>query len=154
MDKAERQEVSRREFLRLSLAGAAILSVFGIPGINAWADGKPDSGIPRLNPGFGIRKTSENEVELYTNTGNGKMLTHRFTGLEADIFRKIEKGISPESVIPILSQKHGMKEPECRRKMLAFLREFKKARLVCYDEKMMVWRTERDVQTGESNDSR
>jgi hypothetical protein len=148
MHKKEKQEVSRREFLRLSLAGATALSMFGVPRINGWA---ADAGIPRLNPGFGIREISENEIELYTNTGTGTILTHRFTGLEADIFRQIAKGISPESTIPSLCQKHAMQETECRRKVSASLDEFQKAKLVYYGESMMVFKTDRIVNKEGTN---
>lgn len=138
----EKQELSRREFLKLSAAGAAALSVLGISGINISAAENTDSGILRLNPGFGIREISENEIELYTNTGNGKMLTHRFTGLEADIFRQLKEGKSPETLIQPLSRKYGMKEAECREKISSSLREFEKARLVYRGEKMMVYKRE------------
>lgn len=138
----EKQELSRREFLKLSAAGAAALSVLGISGINISAAENTDSGILRLNPGFGIREISESEIELYTNTGNGKMLTHRFTGLEADIFRQLKDEKSPESFIQLLARKYGMKEAECRDKISSSLREFEKTHLVYRGEKMMVYKRE------------
>ena len=136
MQKNDDKNLSRRDFLRLAATVAGAAAVTGA-GFIAFRRTRADD-IPRLNPAFRIAELSANEIELYTHAGYGQVLKHKFTGLEADLLRQIDKEQEMQSLVALLAQKHSLPIDECRERINRSLRDFENAKLVYYGEKMLV----------------
>ncbi|MFQ5571555.1 MAG: hypothetical protein ACE5G0_17890 [Rhodothermales bacterium] len=132
---------SRRRFMRLAATLFGAVSVAG-GSILAYpqrrSSGFRNGSTVRLNPAFRIRERSPKTIELYTRLGDGRLLKHRFDGLEADLFRQIEEGQPAESLVASLAQKHDLSVAACRTITGASLQEFEEAGLVYYGDKMLV----------------
>jgi hypothetical protein len=141
MSKPIDEHLSRREFLRLATIGAGTLAVSSgsaVFGSQALAGGNPAKNKPRLNPGFRVREISRDEIELYTNLANGETLRHRFSGLEADLFREISRERTIDEMVVDLSKNHNLSVKACREQLTALLHEHEQARIVYYGSKMLV----------------
>jgi hypothetical protein len=133
-------DLSRREFLKLTVIGAGVFnlshttSAFGMKN-------KIQSNmetIPKLNPGFMIKKLSDNEIELFANKGNGKTLNYRFTGFEADLFLEIKHEKEKGLIVETLMKKYNMTRDKCLKAVDKLLRNFESKKLIYYGEKMLV----------------
>ncbi|QTA82827.1 tat signal-containing [Desulfonema limicola] len=131
------KEVSRRDFLKLAAAGTGAVLLLGNDPFFSQASGS-EKHTPHLNPGFRIKEISDNEIELFTRTGSGIILKHKFTDLEADIFREIEKQGSITSIIQAIASKHNISRELSQKKVSALLHEFEDAKLIYYGNKMIV----------------
>jgi len=129
------KHLSRRDFLRLAAIGAGAVAVSGG---NIFAQEMLTNNTLRLNPAFRIKEISDNEIELFTQTGEGKILKHRFTGLDADLFREIAKENPVEPLISVFSQKHKLSTEVCRQKVNQSLKEFESSKLIYYGDRMLV----------------
>ena len=139
MPESEYGRLSRRDFLKLASAGAGIFAV-GASGVCLAAEppGRDPADLPRLNPGFRIQSISPEAIDLYTHTGDGRTRFHRFTGLEADLFREIQKEKTIGEIFDALARKRGLSRAQCRAQMARSLKEFEAARLIYYGDKMRV----------------
>ena len=141
MSERKEKELSRREFMRLAVAVGSTVAVAGrgygvnkdIPSDLSQAD-----SLLRLNPAFRIKEISEEKIELYTNMTGGKFLKYPFEGLEADLFRGIEKEKEINPLITELAKKHNLTQDECQEKIQTLVKEFEGAKLIYYGEKMKV----------------
>lgn len=136
MQENDEKTLTRREFLRLAATLASAAAVTG-GGFVAYRKTR-SKGIPRLNPAFRVNEISADEVELYTHFGNGGVLKHRFSGVEADLLREIEKEQEIQPLVATLAQKHDLSVKVCRQMINQSLREFEEAKLIYYGPKMLV----------------
>jgi hypothetical protein len=139
MQNNDDKTFSRREFLRLAamVAGAAAVTGGGFVAYRETHPGAP-KGIVRLNPAFRVKEISANEIELCTHLGNGEVLQHRFSGLEADLFRELANEREIEKAIPALARKHHLSVEDCKKQVNQSIQEFSQVGLVYMGEKILV----------------
>ena len=133
--------ISRRTFFRIAatLAGSVVVagtsySLFSKYGGN----GSLATTTIRLNPAFRIKNTSKNEIDLYTHLPDGHVLSHHFTGFDADVLRQIEQGNTIANLRATLSQVHNLSQTTCEAKLVRSLRDLEKGKLIYYGDKMIV----------------
>jgi hypothetical protein len=140
----DKDKISRREFLKIAaVVGGLVIAGGGIKGSASflrWFSERNDSLLKewRLNPAFRVNELSANAIELYTHLGTGELLKHTFSGLEADIFRLLAQEQPIINHLPSLAQRNRIAINQCREKVLAALRSFKRSSLVYTGEKMLV----------------
>jgi hypothetical protein len=98
--------------------------------------------MPRLNPGFRIQTISDDEIALCTQLGDGRRMTHRISGLEADLLRGIEREAPMKEIIGTLRRRHGLSAEACRKRVRGALHVFENDHFICYDENLVVTRSE------------
>lgn len=133
--------ISRRTFFRIAatLTGSVVVagtsfSLFNSHQIN---ETLPPLAI-RLNPAFRIKNISKHEIDLFTHLPNGHVLTHHFTGFDADVLRQIENGNNITGLRATLSQVYSLSQTACETKLIKSLRELEKGKLIYYGDKMIV----------------
>ena len=141
MSEHKEKKLSRRDFLQRAaiVGGALAITGSGYLGyLSNRSNTATDNVIARLNPAFRIKEISGQEIELFTHTTSGEVLKHKFEGLEADIFREINKEREINSIIVDLTKKHNRSKDYSKEIIQGYLTEFKKAKLIYYGEKKEV----------------
>ena len=137
METKTEKKQSRRKFLKMvaSITGSAV-----IVGASIYKRKKRDrtDEIWRLNPAFRINEISTDTIEIFTHLGDGKRVQHRFSGLEADMFRAIDEEKKLNRTISKVAGRHHLTEAECRTQLNQFIDEFEATRLIYTGEKMLV----------------
>ncbi|MBN2357444.1 twin-arginine translocation signal domain-containing protein [candidate division KSB1 bacterium] len=135
----EKSNQSRRDFLKYAagIAGLALASG-GYVLTTSWKKDDVTGRLWRLNPAFTLKELSRQEIEISTTLGSGEKLRHRFTGLEADVFRYASQEKIIGSQIAILSKKHNLSEEQCRERICRSMEELAEAKLIYTGEKMLV----------------
>ena len=141
MKKKKEQDtlISRRSFLSFSVftAGMAI-----IPRSFAMTEKENQNEIlrkiPKLNPAFRVNVLNDGTVELYTNMGNGKTVTHQFIGLNSDLILGIEKRGTIKQIINDISKKYTFQKTECYREVKNGLDELENRQIIYYGKEMLV----------------
>ena len=127
---AHRQTASRRKFLLTAakVFGAGAAAVGSVMLYNRFLSLEPlDKISPVLNPAFRIRRVSDHEIDLYTHLPDGKIISHRFTDLEAQFLDELAKGTELTSLISKLAEENHMEELTCCRKLIPSIRDFQTA---------------------------
>ncbi len=150
MNRRKEKSLTRRDFLQLAatVVGVSAISSGGYFVFKKSTEKKlKKGGIPRLNPAFRINELSGKKIELFTNDGNGNILKHRFSGLEADFFREVAREQELDKILDNIAEKHKISISECGKKLKKSLREFEESRLIYYGDKMLVkiveWKNDR-----------
>ena len=134
---------SRRHFLKMAaaLAGSTVVVASGVS-VFVRESASPLESIWRLNPAFRIKELSSTEIELFTHLKTGKLLTHRFSGLEADLLRSISEEKNLQVLVPELAREQNMTRRDCLRGITASLNDFADAQLIYTGDKMLVKKVE------------
>ena len=141
MTKTTNAPISRRTFFRMAaaLTGSVVVAGTGFSLFNpAQAREKVQALAIRLNPAFRIRNISRNELDLFTHLPDGHVLTHHFTGFEADVLRHIEHGNTITGLETTLAQLYNLSQALCEQKLMKCLRELETGKLIYYGDKMIV----------------
>ncbi len=142
--KIANDKMSRREFLKMAaVVGGLALAGGGVKrsaGLLRRFTGQSDSLRQewRLNPAFRINELSTGAIELYTHLGTGELLKTTFSGLEADIFRLLDREQPVINHLPALAGRHNLSVERCRAKVRYALRDFKRSSLVYTGARMLV----------------
>ncbi len=141
MKEKDDNVLSRRKFMQLAatvVSGTALTGA-GVLYYKNWRSNFEElEMVWYLNPAFRVSDISNNELELFTHLSDGKILKHKFRGLEADILRQIEKESKIAASIEGLANKYNLSLHDCRNQISKSIKEFNEARLIYYGEKMLV----------------
>ena len=131
---------SRRKFLKIvaSMTGTAIVAGGTVTTLYKKKKQDQTTALWRLNAAFRLNEIAPDTIALYTHLGNGKRLEHKFSGLEADLFRAIEEEKKLHTMISILAKKHHLTEKECLKLLNQSIDEFAQTRLIYTGERMLV----------------
>jgi hypothetical protein len=133
------KDQSRRDFLKnasLLVGSIAVAKLLGC------SKNDPLKETWRLNPAFRAIEKDGGGLELFTHSGEGKRLSHRFVGLEADLLRMISANQTVMTAVQLLSKRHGIGETDCRAKVTRLLKEYSRSGLIINGEKIKVKVTE------------
>ncbi len=136
MNREKEKTLTRRDFLQLAATVVGVSAICS-GGFFVFKKSKK-GGIPRLNAAFRIKELSGDKIELFTNDGNGNILKHRFSGLEADFFREVAKEQDLDKILKNIAEKRKISMRECGKKLKKSLKEFEEASLIYYGDKMLV----------------
>ncbi len=131
---------SRRRFLTLVAKAFGIVSLSGggVSGRHSSPPALTADAVVRLNPAFRLRCLSDGQIELFTHLADGSELIHTFTGLEADVLRRTEKGEPLCSLVDAVSSTSGVPSAACRTEVATLLEEYRRAGLVYTGDLMFV----------------
>lgn len=131
---------SRREFLKIaaSIAGTAVVTGGSAAVLLKGKNQNMMAELWRLNPAFRMNEVSLDTIELFTHLGNGERLQHRFTGVEADLFRVIARETRLDEELVSIAKRHHLSIKDCKKQLSLSVREFEEARLIYSGEKMLV----------------
>ena len=131
---------SRREFLKIaaSIAGTAVVTGGSAAVLLKGKKRNVTAELWRLNPAFRMDEISPDTIELFTHLGNGQRLQHRFTGVEADLFRIIVKERRLDDQVVSIAKRHHLSREDCKKQLSLSIKEFEEARLIYSGEKMLV----------------
>lgn len=134
-------QLNRRNFLKKT----AVLGAATMTGI-IWSNCSKDQPILErdwhLNAAFRIAPTSDNAIELFCNDGKGNKIFHEFSGLEADMLLAIHQKKPLNEQITSLADKYKCSKKECRRKIIALLKEQEEAKIIYSGKEMLVYKSE------------
>ncbi len=141
MDPTCRLTISRRCFLKLT-ALSPFIGAAAFAATPASQFHIPSKEMPRFNPGFRIQKISDGHIVLCTQLGDGRRLTPRIRGLEADLLQGIEQEEPMDKIIEALCRRHRLSTGSCRERVNRALKAFEKDHWIYYNENLTVTRTE------------
>ncbi|MCX6143208.1 MAG: hypothetical protein NTZ35_08310, partial [Ignavibacteriales bacterium] len=133
--------ISRRTFFRIAATLTGSVVVAGTSFSLFSSDQGNETSSPttiRLNPAFRIKNISKNEIDLFTHLPDGHVLSHHFTGFDADVLRQIEDGNTIAGLRATLSQAHNLSQTTCEAKLVRSLKDLEKGKLIYYGDKMIV----------------
>ncbi len=140
MKKSTDRRLSRRDFLKMAatVTGSAALAGAGVFCGKSKEQQEMLTYQWYLNPAFRIDPVSNSEVELFTHLKDGERISHRFSGLEADLLLSLEQKVDLSANMGALAQKYAISAEECHKRVDQSLRELLDSNIIYHGEEMKV----------------
>lgn len=140
MSKSTNRRLSRREFLKIAATITGSTAIAG-GGIFCSGSKKEQEMLAyqwHLNPAFRIDAVSETEIELFTHLKDGERISHRFSGIEADLLRSVHQNADLSASMPALAEKYAISIEKCQQAVDQSLQEFLESNIIYHGEEMKV----------------